>query len=491
MQALRNILHLLGTLLLILAGLLLIPMLFVLILNEPEQNYMTYLVPSLLSLLTGLSLHYGLEYKGKINLAQSMILCSLGWIVLSIFSGIPFMIQLNKSFLDSLFESVSGLTTTGITVFQGLDAMPDSILFWRSLIQWVGGLGILTFFLFVTTSSEGEIWQLFSAEGHKIDAARPYPNVFRTVKVFWIIYAAYTAVEMVILKLLGLSWIDAIFHSLTTLSTGGFSNHDASVGYYASQGFANAALIEYTFIFFMFLGGINFLVHFKIFKQSPLKLFQDIEAKAYMKIIISFTGISFIMMIVNNTMGGALEEGFRKLLFQIVSLITSTGFGTEDIGSPLFPAITKQLFVILMVVGGCVGSTAGGFKVIRIVILNKLFRREVKRTMLPPSAQLPITVDHAIISPGEIKRIAGLLYGWLILLLLGAGITAIFSTLGPWESLSGMASALGNMGPFYFSVGEMAAHHPIIKVTYIIGMLAGRLEILPLVVLFQRRAWKS
>jgi len=187
---------------------------------------------------------------------------------------------------------------------------------------------------------------------------------------------------------------------------------------------------------------------------------------------------------------GNVEETFRISLFQVVSLITTTGFGTRDIGGAWFPSLAKQLFLVLMVIGGCVGSTGGGIKVLRIGVLLKMVGRQLRRLIYGPAAINPVLVDGEIIDHEEIRRIAALFFAWVVLLFVGGGVTAVFSTLGPLESASGMFSALGNIGPCYISVADMTQLHPIIKLTYIFGMLAGRLEILPLLLLFTRRTWR-
>jgi trk system potassium uptake protein TrkH len=185
----------------------------------------------------------------------------------------------------------------------------------------------------------------------------------------------------------------------------------------------------------------------------------------------------------------ALESSFRHSLFQVVSVITTTGFGTRDIGSDFFGPIARQLFLVMMVIGGCVGSTSGGFKVMRIVILNRLVCEEIFRSRVSSRASTGLVIDGRMISDEDIHRVAGLFFAWIVLIILGGAVTAALSHLGPWASLSGMFSALGNIGPCYISVPEMIQLHPIIKITYIFGMLAGRLEIIPVLLLFSRKTW--
>lgn len=280
-------------------------------------------------------------------------------------------------------------------------------------------------------------------------------------------------------------------HSLSTLSTGGFSNHDASIAYYQMAGYENYRLIEYVITLFMFLGGTNFLIHYKVIKEDRFAFFKDRESKAYIKIILLFTILTlFGIVLLRGFNLGDLEENFRKTIFQVISVMTSTGFGTEDIGSSFFPVITKQIFIILMLIGGCVGSTSGGLKVLRIVVLNKLLKREVNKLSLPSKAVTPVVIDKQVVSNDEILRITSIVFGWILLIAIGSGVTALFSDLGPFEAFSGMASAVGNIGPFYFSVAKMASLSPVIKITYMIGMLAGRLELLPIYILLSKRAWK-
>jgi len=492
MRRLKTIMKISSALLYILALLLLIPIIVAWLYKEPTIVYKSFIYTAIFSLIIATIFKIiSSNHTARIDLTTAMILCTVAWVLVSLVGAVPFMIGLDKSLIDSLFESVSGFTTTGITVFEGLDSISHGLIFWRSFIQWLGGLGILTFFLFVTTRSESDSWQLFSAEGHKVNSARPVPNVFRTIKYFWAIYAAYTLVEILILWGLGMTSFDAIIHSMTTLSTGGFSNHDASIGFFKLAGYKNYILMEYTIIFFMFLGGLNFLVHYRMIKEDHLFIFKDIEAKTFMKIIIGFSALTIFGIIISRGLPIAeIEETIRKTVFQMVSIITTTGFGTQDIGSDYFPAIAKQLFIVLMIIGGCVGSTSGGIKVFRVVVLGKLLKREVKKIPLPKRAVLPTTVNNIKIGREEILRITAIVFGWILIIIVGAGITALFSDLGPFEAFSGMASAVGNIGPFYFSVSKMASLSWVIKLTYIIGMLAGRLELLPIYIIISKRAWK-
>ncbi|MFW6308984.1 MAG: TrkH family potassium uptake protein [bacterium] len=485
------IFRIIGSLFLIMGILLVISLLISVFRREGSSVYLGYLLPILLFLILGLlSRKIDLD-NGNISISAGMVICSLGWFFVSLIAALPFYIILQISYLDALFETVSGFTTTGITVFTEISDMPLSVIFWRSFIQWLGGLGILTFFMFITFRSETEIWQLFSAEAHKFNTSRPVPNLFKSIRILWSIYILFTLAQTVILSLSGVGVFDALTHSFTTISTGGFSRFDSSIAYFQEIGHVNHIFIEYVIIFFMLMGGINFLVHYKVFTGDIKELIGDEEAKYFWKIILGTTAFILLIILLRDFSDlNFIEESFRKTLFQVVSVTTTTGYETEHIGSQFFPEMAQILFLMLMFIGGCVGSTAGGVKVIRITVLKKLLFREIKKFNLPKRAVFPITINGKPVEKKESLRVTAIVFGWIILIIIGGVLTSLFSHLDPFQSLSGMISAVSNIGPFYFTVAEMQELSPVIKITYIIGMLAGRLELIPVLILFRRATWK-
>jgi len=379
--------------------------------------------------------------------------------------------------------------------------MPKSIIFWRSLTQWLGGLGILTFFLAVTRHG-GAAHRLFGAESHKIAAGRPVPGLANTVKVLWGIYALFTALVAGGLVLAGMSAFDGLCHSFTCLSTGGFSPYDASIEHYRLIGHAHYVWIEYVLIVGMLMGGTNFLVHHHVLRGRPGRLFDNAEMRLWWGLLGGFVLVILAERVLHQWPAAGLsadspgiwsqvEESFRSVLFQVVAIATTTGFRTRDIASGYFGHVARQLFLVMMVIGGCVGSTSGGFKVLRVAILSKLIRREVFRLRAPRRAVTTLVVDGKPVRTDEIHRVCGLFFAWVLLIVAGGAITAFFSAHGGYESVSGMFSALGNIGPCYISVPDVGRLAPVIKVTYILGMLAGRLEILPVLLLFSPRAWRA
>ncbi|MFW6270648.1 MAG: TrkH family potassium uptake protein [Bacillota bacterium] len=484
-------------LLIVLAGILIIPLIVSILLKENGAILAAYIIAILSALIPGIlmNIHNKLFFGKKninLNISTSMMAVSAGWLLSSLIGSIPLYFALELSFIDALFESVSGFTTTGITVLQGLEDLPKSIILWRSIMQWLGGLGILTFFLLISTRFPGNIWQLYSAESHKINSSRPVPNVFKTIRILWTIYALFTISQTILLIIFQVPIFDAISHSLTTISTGGFSSYDSSIGYYARTGHPFYRQIEYIIVFFMFLGGINFFLHYKFLTGDLKAPFKNAEFKSYIKIIITVLVIILLaIFFINKEEIQSIEEVFRKVLFQVISILTTTGYETQNIASSFFPVFTRQIFLLLMLIGGSVGSTSGGLKILRIIILKRLFGREIKKIYYSSHSVLPVTLDKNIIDKEEIYRIAAMLFAWLLLIISGVMLTALFSDLDALQSFSGMFSAVGNIGPFYFSVSKMAELSPVIKITYMIGMLAGRLEIFPLFLLFTRGAWKS
>ena len=503
-QRINCIFYFIGGLLEILSLVLLLPLIVVFIywekMGDGWNTLAAFVVTALLSFLLGMFMR--IRFKAEtLDTTGSMLMCALGWLFVSAVGALPFVIAINSNYLNACFEAMSGFTTTGITVFSGLDDMPRSILFWRALTQWMGGIGILSFFLAITFQASGA-HHMFGAESHKISSGRPAPGIFSTLRILWGIYTALTMLAAFVFILEKMPVFDAVCHALTTLSTGGFSPHDSSIEYYRLTNHPNYKLIEYTITFFMMLGGINFLIHYRVFTRDIKALWDNIEIRYWWRLIAAFTAFIIIERFYKTgvfsaifTRGTAInlsecERTFRYSIFQVISVLTTTGFGTKDIGSDFFGAMSKQLFLVMMVIGGCVGSTGGGFKVLRIAILNRLMLRELFKLRVSGRASAGLVIDKKIVPEDEVDRVAALFFTWMALILVGGVIAAFFSGQGPWESFSGMFSAVGNIGPCYISVKDMIDIHPIVKMTYIVGMLAGRLEILPVLLLFSRKAWR-
>ncbi len=499
------IFHFVGNLLEILGVILLLPLVVAFIYwGQRGDGWVTvnaFIATALISYSFGMILRIKFKPE-KLDTNGCMLMCAIGWLCVSALGALPFVIAIpSTNYLNAYFEAMSGFTTTGITVFSGLDAMPRSILFWRALTQWLGGIGILSFFLAVTFQVSGA-HHIFGAESHKISSGRPAPGLFHTLRIIWAIYAIFTLLAAAVLAIERMPIFDAVCHALTALSTGGFSPHDKSIAFYRLTGHHNYRLIEYTLTFLMMLGGINFLIHYRLLTKDFKALWDNIEIRYWWRLIAAFVIVIVIERLYKT---GALEALFRRgtvidlgefertfrySIFQVMSILTSSGFATESIGSDFFGAAAKQLFLVMMVIGGCVGSTSGGFKVLRIAILNRLMFRELFKLRISDKASTGLIIDRKVVPEDEVNRVAALFFTWMAFLLVGGAITALFSNQGALESFSGMFSAVGNIGPCYISGEDMMNIHPVVKLTYIFGMLAGRLEILPVLLLFSRKAWK-
>jgi trk system potassium uptake protein TrkH len=495
---LSTVLHTLGLLILLQGALLLLPLVYVFPAGEPEL-FTLYLIPCLVCGAAG-SLLYFVFPTGKVYFIQSILVCGLSWIVLSLFAALPFFLSGHAGYLDSYFEAVSGFTTTGSTVLRDLEILPRSLLFWKCLLQWTGGLGILTLFLAITARTGGGAYHhLFSAESHKIGASRPVPGLLHTVIILWSIYIAFTVVLLILLLVFGLSVEDALNHSLTTVSTGGFSPWNHGLDHFRLSGHPHYRAVEYTLALFMFLGGINFVIHYLFFTRRFREALSNREFRMYLLIILLALGLILTDHLLKSgpdflpagLAPAEWERIFRTTLLAVVSTVTTTGYSTPDIASGFFPAASKLVLLILMLTGGCVGSTAGGLKVMRISVLDRLFRLQLKKLRMPRFALSELVYEGEILPDAEIKRIAGLVAGWLFLIAAGGIITALFTDLDPFQSVSGMFSALGNVGPSYIPAAEMPDLPAVVKITLIIGMLAGRLEILPVLFIFNPRAWRN
>ncbi len=474
----------------LLGAMLLVPLIFALLAGE-EECINPFLVTLASSAAVGAILHFR-KGQNSPSTAQAMVICSLSWLVLSIVGAVPFVLIIDASWIDAVFETMSGFTTTGITMFTGLDEMPRSLLLWRSITQWVGGLGILTFFMAVASQIPGA-HRLIEAESHKIFSGRPVPGLLHTVKILWTIYICFTAAVTAAYHLAGMSAFDAVNHALTTISTGGFSSHDMSIGWFGSPGQGNTALIQYVAVAGMLAGGISFLVHYRVFRGDGLKaLWKSAEMKLWWILILAFIAVILgEQLIAGSISPGSFEQDFRKDLFQVTSILTTTGYATEDLTSAFFGAAARQLFLLMMVIGGCVGSTSGGIKVLRVSILVSVAREEIKKLFRADRSVSGVRFEGRLIGRNELSRIAGIVFLWFFFLIAGGAVTALLSPeMDGYTAFSGMFSSLGNIGPCFLSQSQMMHLHWGVKITYIIGMLAGRLEILPVMLLFSRKAWR-
>ena len=488
MRTRSSTLHYLGVILVAFSVLQAAPLIVSAIFQETVRFPMRiYAVPAGIAIGLGTALMV-LFRPRVLSAGAAMAIGALGWFVLSLVGAIPYWLALDITYLDAFFETVSGFTTTGATVLTGLELLPKSLLLWRGMTQWIGGLGIFTLFLFVIREG-GRRHVLLGAEAHKARSERFSPGVFSSLRILWTVYGGLTIACALMLWAEGMGLFDSVVHALTALSTGGFSTHDASIAHFASAGVGHAVAIEYTLLAFMFLGGTSFLVHWGLIRRRWRAAFRNAELRAWLLLLLVATGL-----VLAGDRARIAEVGLhtfvRQSLFHVVSIATTTGYTIRELADPWFSPLTAQVFLLLMIVGGCVGSTAGGLKVRRIAVLGGLLRHHVRGSVRSPREANPLTFDGGRLASADVERTAAIAIAWVAATAVLWAITLLLSDLGPWASLSASVSMLSNIGPNAVESGAFMGLGPGVKVCYSLAMVAGRLEILPFLLIFSRRAWR-
>ncbi len=350
-----------------------------------EDDLNSFLLTTGITFITGnLLLLMGRNAEKSLSKRDGYVIVSIVWVVFTIFGMLPFYLSgYIPDITNAFFETMSGFTTTGASILDNIESLPHGLLFWRSMIQWIGGLGIVFFTIAVLPIFGIGSMQLFAAEATGPTHDKIHPRIGVTAKLLWSIYLVLTISETILLMFGGMSLFDAVCHSFTTTATGGFSTKQASIAYY------NSAYIEYVISIFMILSGLNFTLYFFMIKGKVRKFFSDAEMKWFLYSIGLCTLFITVKLIQNSPMD--MEEAFRKALFQVASLHTTTGFATADYMT--WEPILWSILAFTMVVGGCAGSTSGGLKDIRLVVLAKIIRNEFKH-LIHPNAVLPIRVNN-------------------------------------------------------------------------------------------------
>jgi len=491
----KIILHFFGLLFLFNGGFMLLAALVSLIYND-GVTFKLFLSGMVTLLIGAFGMLYTRKHKKEMNKREGYIVVAFGWIVMALSGTIPYVLTGSiPNFTDAFFETMSGFTTTGASILNDIEVMPEGVLFWRSLTHWIGGMGIIVLAVAILPLLGIGGMQLFAAEAPGPSADKLHPRITDTAKRLWLIYFGYTAAETILLKVAGMSFFDAINHSLSTLSTGGFSTKNASVAYWN-----DVPLIQYIIITFMFLAGTNFVLSYFAFKGKISKIYQDEEFKLYFKFIIVFTIIAAVIIYFNADMSlssiehpqvlGAAESSFRHSLFQVLAIVTTTGFVTADY--TLWTPFLTVFFFGLMFLGGSAGSTSGGIKVVRHLITIKNGFLEFKRT-LHPNAILPVRYNKRSVSGDIVFNILGFFILYLLSFIVGALGFSMMQI--DFESAIGLAaSSLGNVGPAlgdFGPVNNYSALPPIGKWWASFLMLIGRLELFTVLILLTPFFWRN
>ncbi len=450
-----------------------------------EEKWLPILAAGLVTLSSGALVWYLTKDSSSKELRKKdgYLIVTLGWLFMSLFGTLPFILTGSiPNFTNAFFETISGFTTTGASVLSDIESMPKGVLFWRSLTQWIGGMGIIVLAVAILPILGIGGMQLFIAEAPGISPDKMKPRIKEVAKRLWFIYLGLTLAETVLLMMGGMNFFDAINHSLTTMATGGFSTKNASVAHYESP------FIHYVIIIFMFLAGTNFTITYYGLKGKFKKVWANEEFRIYF-IIVGFLSICISFFVFSHDWRG-FEKSFRDSLFQVVSVITTTGYVTEDY-TKWAPFVTI-IFFLLMFLGGSAGSTAGGVKVVRHTLLFKNSFLEMKR-QLHPSAVIPVRLNSSAVSRDITYNV--LAFVMIYLLVYSIGVFLISFTGEDFNTtLGAVATTLGNIGPGLGEVGPVnnfASITPFGKWVLAGLMLLGRLELFTVLILFNPNFWKK
>lgn len=427
---------------------------------------------------------FGKNAEKKINRRDGYVVVTFAWVFFSLFGMLPFYISgYIPHVTDAFFETMSGFTTTGASILDNIESLPHGLLFWRSMTQWIGGLGIVFFTIAVLPIFGVGGVQLFAAEATGPTHDKVHPRIGVTAKWIWTIYLGLTITEIFLLLFGGMNLFDSVCHSLTTTATGGYSTKQNSIAAFHSP------YIEYVITLFMFLAGINFTLLYLLFLKGNFKrLFHDTEFHWYVGTVAFFTIFTTTTLIWTSPMG--MEESFRKAIFQVVSLQTTTGFISADYMT--WVPVLWTLVCIIMLFGACAGSTTGGMKCIRIAIMNRVANNEFKH-IIHPNAVLPVRINRQVISPTTKSTVLAFTFlyitiifvGWIVLMLFGVGFEEAFSVV--ISSLGNVGPGIGKCGPAYSWSGLPDAA----KWVSAMLMLVGRLELFTVLLLFTPGFWKK
>ena len=501
-MSLKLIVYTLGNLLICLAGTMLLPLgvaiYYRVAAGEVQSDLMAFVISAIITLIVGLILRFSIwARQEELGIREGFAVVALGWVTVALFGALPYLFadvfhiegrSAWTEFSFCYFESMAGFSTTGATVLTEIEHLSHTMLFWRSFSHWLGGMGIVVLAVAILPMLGIGGMQLFRAEAPGPQTDRLTPRIAQTAKLLWGVYLLLSFLETVLLMFGGMSLFDALCHTFGTMATGGFSTKNSSIGHYGS------VYIDMVICFFMFLAGTNFALHYRALRGDVKSYFQDTEFKFYCTVIaVSITLISWntIRFEVDGQVPyNSMWTSLRYAAFQVMSIITTTGYGTADFEQ--WPALSQFILVTLMFYGGCAGSTGGGMKQVRFLLLIRQSGAEIKRLIFP-HAVLPIRVNDRVVPPEVMTNVLGFFFFFIGIF---AVVTCIMTTLGlDLVSAAGATIAtMGNIGPGLGSVGptDNYAHiHTVGKYVLSFCMLLGRLELYTVLILFSPNFWKG
>ena len=448
-----------------------------------EGQHIAILLSSVITSGTGFLVYMamGRRERNSVNKREGFVIVTMTWVLISFFGTLPFLLSRTiPTFTNAFFETMSGFTTTGASILTDIEALPKSILFWRSMTHWIGGMGIIVLTVAILPFLGIGGMQLYSAEMPGVTKDKLHPRITETAKRLWGIYVMLTLIETVLLMAGGMNLFDGLCHSFGTMATGGFSTRNTSIANFSPY-------IQYVIIFFMFFAGMNFNLHYLALQGKLKQIFKNEEFRTYFYIILGFTALLAALIISQSGLNPG--KGFRDALFQVMSITTTTGYVTADY--LIWPGELWFLIFMLMFVGGMAGSTGGGMKVVRHVLLFKNAGQELKRT-IHPMGIIPVRLNRQVIPQEIIYKVMAFFQIYILTFIAGA---IILSFLGlDFETCIGASIAsVGNIGPGLGSVGPVE-NYAFIPATgkWVLAflMLLGRLELFTVLILFSPTFWK-
>lgn len=473
------VVYFLGWILNIEAVLMLIPCLTALIYGEPQGIF--FLIVALICIILGWSVTHKKPSKTMFFAKEGFVSVALGWIILSFFGALPFYLSGEiPHFPDALFEVVSGFTTTGASILNNVEELSKCMIMWRSFTHWIGGMGVLVFLLAILPLASGYNMHIMKAESPGPSVGKLVPRVKATAKILYLIYFALTVIQIILLLLGGMPVFDSIALSLGTAGTGGFGIKADSIAFYESY------YLQGVITIFMILFGINFNVYYLFLIKKPKEALQCEEARVYLGIIL--VSVLLITFNIKDYFTG-LFPAFHHAAFQVASIITTTGYSTADFD--LWPEFSKSILVLLMFIGACAGSTGGGMKVSRIIIAVKVMFKEFATLIHPRSVKI-LKLEQKIIENSIIRMVNAYFITYFFIFVISFLLVSI-ENFDFVTNFTAIASTFNNIGPGLSKVGPMASFSgfsDFSKFIMIFDMLAGRLEIFPMIILFSPSTWK-
>ncbi|HHU68838.1 MAG TPA: TrkH family potassium uptake protein [Thermoanaerobacterales bacterium] len=472
----------LGVLLICEGGILIIPLLIAVFFRE-SCCYMPFIIAIFTAFISGGLLNCLKPESTKIGYKEGFAIVTFGWLLTSIIGALPFYFGgILPSYLDALFETVSGFTTTGATVLNNVEAIPYSFNFWRCFTHWIGGMGILVLTLAVSPSVGGSFQVLKAESPGPMSNKKIAPSVAKTAQILYGTYIIITLLEIILLYFGGMSLFDAVIHTFATVGTGGFSSKNQSIGAY------NSLYIEIVVAVFMVMSGTNFSLYFHLYNKKSFNFFKNEEFRFY--IIVIAISIAVISINLFGNVYSSIGQSLRYAMFQVSSIITTTGFATADFD--LWPDFSKGILMLLMFFGGCAGSTAGSIKHIRILMLIKNAKREMLK-VFHPNAVMSIRIDGKTIPDEVMQKVTNFFFLFISIFFIMTLLVAL-QGLDLISAASSVAATLGNVGPGLGLVGPTMNYGgmtALTKILLIICMLIGRLELYTVLVLFMPSFWRN